>query len=143
MVVFVQTLAAVLCLVSAAQVGAVAGGLVGWPAAAEPGPGVRQAVAERGPAIAIALTMLGAVWLVVAGQLRRGRRWSRVVVLMVSAVGFALTSYGAYRRGAQVDTSWFRGTFPAGAVAGLMVSTLVVIALCTRAARSWFRWGDY
>src|SRR5215475_7496177 len=83
-VVFLQILGGLLCLASAALVGAVAGDVVGWPDArwqdaALPGPEVRQAVAERGPAIAIAFALIGLVLLVLAGSLRRGRQWSRVL----------------------------------------------------------------
>src|SRR5262245_64342751 len=106
-VVFVHLLGAVLCLMSAALVGGVASGVLRWPAAMEPEPEVRQAVAERGPAIALALGVVGLVWLVVASGLRRGWRWSRVLVLVVSGMSIAITLYSAYR-GEQLDTSWVR-----------------------------------
>jgi hypothetical protein len=141
-VVFVQFLAAALCLASAVVVGGVAGGVLHWPDAVQPGPQIRQAVVQRGPAIAIAFGLVGLVFLIVAGSLRRGRQWSRVLMLAVSAATIAATLYTVYR-GAQVNAAWFWPAVPGHAMAGLTVPAVLVLALCTRSARSWFRWGSY
>lgn len=87
------------------------------------------AVAGGGIGTLVALVALAFVVLVVAGRLRRGRRWAWLLVIGLSVVTlvFALIA--------------FAGPDPAGGGVAVpaLVSVLMLVLLNTRQARGWFR----
>jgi hypothetical protein len=127
-VVVVEYLSGLLLLLAAAVVVGVDRAGLTWPAGIDPGPRVRQAVAERGLPLAGVLAAVGFACLLLARKLRQGRRWSRAVLLALSVVSCAVTIYGLVR-GEQVNI-----------LLGLTLPVLLVLALCSPSARAWFRW---
>jgi hypothetical protein len=92
---------------------------------------VRRGLVGGGLVIAVALGVLGLLWLLVARKLQRGRQWARVTVLALSLLSIAGTGYD-YWQLRQPDV-----------LAGLALPLLYVALLCTHAARSWFRYGTW
>jgi hypothetical protein len=98
---------------------------------------VPAAVRERidtGQAVwvmAAGLGILALMWLIIARSLQRGQQWARMTVLTLAMLSIGATLYEAWRFADQQ------------LLVGLILPLLYVLLLCTRAARSWFRWGTW
>src|SRR5689334_3075933 len=79
-------LGGLLTLLLAVAVAGIWHGDLSWPAVTGASPQLRRAVAERGLTLAGSLLVLGLLWLIVARNLRRGRRLSRALVLTLSGL---------------------------------------------------------
>jgi uncharacterized BrkB/YihY/UPF0761 family membrane protein len=126
-----QYLGALLTLGAAVAVGMIARGLAKGGLADRVPDTVRTGLSGGGIVIAVALGVLGLLWLVIARRLQRGRAWARATVIVVSTLSIAGTGYG-YWLGRQPDV-----------LAGLALPVLCLLLLSTRAARSWFRHGTW
>ncbi len=92
---------------------------------------VRRGLEGGGFVIAVALAVIGLLWLVIAVKLQRGRGWSRGTVIVLSLLSIA---------GAGLD-AW-RAADPR-VLAGAALPLIYVLLLNTQAARSWFRYHTW
>lgn len=89
---------------------------------------VRGAVTGAGIAIAALTLVAGLVAISIGRRVHRGKQWARVLVLILSALSLAANVYSLVTTGV------------ADPLSGLVLPTLYLVLLNTRAARDWFRY---
>jgi hypothetical protein len=92
---------------------------------------VRSAVTGMGLAIAAFCAVLGLFALMIGRRLQRGRQWARLLVIVLSALSLAANVYSLVTTGL------------ADPLSGLVLPSLYLVLLNTRAARDWFRYRPY
>jgi hypothetical protein len=92
---------------------------------------VRSAVTGAGIAIAAFCTVAGLFALMIGRRLQRGRQWARVLVIALSALSLAANVYTLVTTGL------------ADPLSGLVLPSLYLALLNTRAAREFFRYRPY
>jgi hypothetical protein len=88
---------------------------------------VRGAVTGAGIAIAALCLVAGLIAISIGRRLHRGRQGARILVLVLSALSLAANVYSLVTTGV------------ADPLSGLVLPTLYLVLLNTRAARDWFR----
>jgi hypothetical protein len=89
---------------------------------------VRGAVTGAGIAIAALALVAGLIAIAIGRRVHRGKQWARVLVLILSALSLAANVYSVVTTGV------------ADPLSGLVLPTLYLVLLNTRAARDWFRY---
>jgi hypothetical protein len=89
---------------------------------------VRGAVTGAGLAIAALCLVAGLIAIAIGRRVHRGRQGARVLVLVLSALSLAMNVYSLVTTGV------------ADPLSGLVLPTLYLVLLNTRAARDWFRY---
>jgi hypothetical protein len=89
---------------------------------------VRGALTGAGIAIAALALVAGLIAIAIGRRVHRGKQWARVLVLILSAVSLAANVYTLVTTGV------------ADPLSGLVLPTLYLVLLNTRAARDWFRY---
>ena len=92
---------------------------------------VRRGLEGGGFVIAVALAVVGLLWLIIAVKLQRGRGWSRGTVIVLSLLSIAGTGLDAWRA---ADPR---------VLVGAALPVIYVLLLNTNAARSWFRYHTW
>ncbi|HEY3505837.1 MAG TPA: hypothetical protein VGN37_23995 [Actinocatenispora sp.] len=94
--------------------------------------GLPPALVHGGTPAAVALLVHAACWWLVARCLQTGRRWARVLVLVLSVSSLVALVAGAVVSG------------PAPVTVGpLVLPVAFLVLLNTAGSRSWFRYGRY